>query len=80
MNSRLKILKGISVESMECLNKDAYIEEEKYDRSCTSRVGIIKSQPVPNCLITHMGLTIQCHLIEAIKLININVVRLVFVG
>ena len=41
VNSTLKILKGISVECMECLNKDA--KKKKKDRFCTSQVGTIKN-------------------------------------
>ena len=36
----LKILNDISVEHMECLNKDA---KKKKDKSCTSRVGMFKT-------------------------------------
>ena len=46
-----KILKGISVESMECLNKDAYKKERKTMLSVHPWVGTIKSLPVPNYLI-----------------------------
>ena len=54
VNSMLKILKGISVECMECLKKDT---KKKKDRFCTSRVEMIKSLPVPNSLIVCMSLT-----------------------
>ena len=35
----LKVLKGISVECMECLNKDEQKKEEKYDNFCTCTGG-----------------------------------------
>ena len=54
VNCTLKILKGISVECMECLNKDA--KKKKKEKSCTLRVGMIKSLPVPDCLILCMSL------------------------
>ena len=47
LDGEVYAVKGISVECMECLNKDA----KKKDRSCTSGVGMIKSLPVLNCLI-----------------------------
>ena len=56
VNSTLKILKGISMEYMECFNKDAKEKIKMKDRSCTSWVGTIKSLPVPNCLILRMSL------------------------
>ena len=66
MNSMLKILKGTSVECMECLNKDAK-KKKKKDRSCTSQVGTIKSLPVPHLDITHESYGFNADLIKAIN-------------
>ena len=52
VKSRLKLLKGISVECIKCPNKDA---KKKMDRSCTLGVGMIKSLLVLNCLILSMS-------------------------
>ena len=52
VNSMLKILKGITVECMECLNEDAQ-KEEKYDTFLTLKVGTIKSLPEPNYLMPY---------------------------
>ena len=56
VNYTLKILKGISMKYMECLNEDAKEKIKIKDRSCTSWVGTIKSLLVPDCLILHTSL------------------------
>ena len=51
---RVKILDGISVESMECLNEDVYKKKEKYNTCITSGVGMIKSLLVPTSIMNFM--------------------------
>ena len=46
VNSTLKTLKGISID---CFNDDS---KKKKDGSCSYGIGMIKSLPVPNCLIS----------------------------
>ena len=52
VNYKLKLLKGISVECMECLNENAQKEEKKTD-PVHHGVRTIKSLPVPNFSILH---------------------------
>ena len=54
VNSGLKILYGISMEFMECLNKDAYKEKEK--RTLPVHQGrVVLILPAPTCLILSMS-------------------------
>ena len=66
VNSTLQNTKGISVECMECLNKDA--KKKKKDRFCISQVAIIKNATSTKLLeIIHESYGFNSDLIEAIN-------------